>query len=242
MWGIVRDAQTGAPIAGAEVHFIDSQFNSREAITDATGVYRFLPSSELGPVAGIVNVVVTAPGYEALGDTVTADFADNPGLCLINQPNSCEMQNFAIERGAGRYRNDPKGFSMDFPDGWQIWPSEVLDAQRGLWDVWMEGDLTDDHAIFCGAASHEAPGAQTPMTWWRSRWEANPGRTTSTTLGGASAIRITYAGSSGGDVMFVDLAKRSGRVWVLACNGDFAHARGDEAVFDRLEHSFRFEP
>jgi hypothetical protein len=241
MWGVVRDARTGAPIAGAEVHFIDSEFNSREAFTDANGVYRFLPASEPGPVAGIVNVVVSAPGYEALGDTRTVDFADGPSACLVDLPNSCEVQSFAIEPRPGTYRNVARGFLMDFPNEWQIWPSEVVDADRGLWDVWMLGDLSEHSSVTCGAASHELPAGEDPMTWWSRKSDLTGGRTTATSLGGVPAIRITYPGGRDSGTTFVDLAERSGRVWVLACFGDFAHARSDESVFEGLEHSFHFE-
>ena len=241
MWGVVRDAQTGAPIAGAEVHFIDSQFNSREAFTDANGIYRFLPASEPGPVAGILNVVVSAPGYGALGDTRTVDFADSPGPCLTDLPNSCEVQSFAIEPRPGRYRNVVKGFSMDFPDGWEIWPSEVVDADTGLWDVWILGDLSEHSSVTCGAASHDLPPGGDPVDWWSRERELTGGRTTATSLDGLPAIRITYPGGRDVGTTFVDLAKRSGQVWVLACFGDFPHARSDESVFESLERSFHLD-
>jgi len=63
-WGTVREAETGDPIAGAEVGFIDSTGHEGKAVTGSNGVYAFDASrGEATPVPGPVTFEVYAPGY-----------------------------------------------------------------------------------------------------------------------------------------------------------------------------------
>ena len=240
MWGVVRDAQTAAPVVGAKVLFSDGKGNGGEAFTDAGGIYRFLPSSEPGPVAGVINFAVSAPGYETLGDTRTADFADAPA-CFIDLPASCEVQSFDLEANPGTYRNAARKFSIALPDawgGWEIWPSDTR------WDVWMNGNLSSDYSVSCGVASHALTAGEDAETWWNRMSDMTGGRRTRTHLDGLPATRITYSSPGPGAVQaqFVDLARHSGRAWALACFGDSMHLDEDRSAFEGLEQGFRFEP
>jgi hypothetical protein len=63
-WGTVRDAETGEPIAGAEVRFADSTGHEGKAVTDANGVYVFDASrGDAAPAPGSVTFDLSAPGY-----------------------------------------------------------------------------------------------------------------------------------------------------------------------------------
>jgi predicted DsbA family dithiol-disulfide isomerase len=104
MWGVVRDANTGAPIGGASVTYTDSKGQTGTATTDANGMYAFDQGQGQGqgqaPAAGPVNFAVDAPGYEPLTETRQVLYDDIPAGFR-------EVQSFSLGRQDGQYPNNP---------------------------------------------------------------------------------------------------------------------------------------
>src|SRR4030042_1205657 len=76
MWGMVKDANTGAPISGATVTYTDSTGASASTTTDAGGQYSFDQAGR--PAPGPVNLRVAASGYEPLTQQVQYDEGSPP--------------------------------------------------------------------------------------------------------------------------------------------------------------------
>jgi hypothetical protein len=77
LWGVVRDARTGAPIAGASVSFRDSRGLTAKTVTNSDGWYAFDLSRGPVPAPGQVDFTVTATGYQTLDTRRGALYDDN---------------------------------------------------------------------------------------------------------------------------------------------------------------------
>ncbi len=91
-WGVVTDAQTGAPVNGASVIYVDSQGNVSSKVTGPSGLYGFnaLQGDRI-PASGPVRFVVLAPGYQTL--VVERDVQYND-----NSAGTWEVQSFELIR------------------------------------------------------------------------------------------------------------------------------------------------
>jgi len=77
-FGTVRDAQTGAPIPGAKVTFLDSHGVRGTTTTNENGVYIFDESrGDKVPAKGPVTFQVSAPGYNPLNEPRNVQYDDN---------------------------------------------------------------------------------------------------------------------------------------------------------------------
>ena len=65
MWGVVKDANTGTPIGGATVSYVDSNGQTGITTTDASGIYAFDLARGPVPAAGNVNLGVNAAGIRS---------------------------------------------------------------------------------------------------------------------------------------------------------------------------------
>jgi hypothetical protein len=106
LWGMVTDAETGAPVGGATISYADSAGQTGTTTTDANGMYSFDGSDEPVPAAGPVNFVVDAPGYEPATET--------------RQVGLGGVQNFSIAPTPVLYHNEDGGYSIALPNGWEI--------------------------------------------------------------------------------------------------------------------------
>jgi len=106
LWGVVTDAETGAPIGGATISYADSTGQRGTTTSDANGMYSFDGSNGPVPATGPVNFVVDAPGYEPATET--------------RQVGLGGVQNFSIAPTPVLYHNEEGGFSITLPDGWEI--------------------------------------------------------------------------------------------------------------------------
>ena len=238
MWGVVRDAETGVPIPGAGVHFIDSQFNTRITTTDANGVYIFPSDSrtdedaESGPVAGMIHFTVSAPGFESLGDILSADFLDGPTAFT-------EVQDFELRPNPGTYRNVAVGFSMRLPSGWKAFPG------GGDQDAFVATE-GKEFLTGCGVTSDPLPKAMTPREWFELL------RYGSSVTDREIHLRdITFGGRRGEEIMYVQdeevpidiafLTQRKGIAWALYCTVDPPDLREAMADILAIVRSFRFD-
>ena len=96
MWGVVRDVNTGAPVSGATVSYIDSQGRSATAQTNANGFYAFDSASGPTPAVGPASFVVSARGHEAVVTTRQLAYDDNASGSLANASSLWEVQDFGL--------------------------------------------------------------------------------------------------------------------------------------------------
>ncbi len=95
MWGVVRDAETGDPIAGAQVTFIDANGHTGTTTTGADGRYVFDQASVPVPAAGPVTFEVSILGYQDLTAPRLVQYNDSSGN-LANLSSFWEVQNFSL--------------------------------------------------------------------------------------------------------------------------------------------------
>ncbi len=96
MWGVVRDANTGAPLTGASVTYSDSQGRTGTTTTDANGVYTFDWASGPIPAIGSINATVSASGYQTLNESRQVGYNDNANASVSNPSSFWEVQNFTL--------------------------------------------------------------------------------------------------------------------------------------------------
>jgi hypothetical protein len=95
MWGVVRDAETGAPIVGAQVRYTDANGHTGTTTTDADGRYVFDQASVAVPAAGPVTFQVSALGYQTTTTPRLVQYNDSNGN-LSNLSSFWEVQNFSL--------------------------------------------------------------------------------------------------------------------------------------------------
>ena len=234
MWGVVRDAETGAPIPGASVHIniVDRQFNTRITTTDANGVYVFDQKAGPGLVPGTIDIAVGAPGFESVGDILSADFLDGPTPFT-------ERRDFDLRPNPGAYRNLAYGFSIRLPPGWKA------SAGGGDQDAFF---VTEGKEFLtgCGVRSGLLPENMTPREWFELWFYG--GRVTGREI---HVRKITFGGGRGNEVMYVQgddipiviayLTERKGTSWALYCTVDPPDLRAARADFLAIVRSFRFD-
>jgi hypothetical protein len=96
LWGVVRDADTGAPIHGAQVEYTDSYGHTGVAYTDANGIYAFDQAAGPVPAAGPVTLDVSAAGYEPVSSPVLVQYNDHDVATLSNLSTFWEVQHISL--------------------------------------------------------------------------------------------------------------------------------------------------
>jgi hypothetical protein len=93
-WGVVTDAETGAPVNGASVVYVDSQGNVSSKVTGPSGLYGFnaLQGDRI-PATGLARFVILAPGYQTLVVERDVRYDDNSA-------GTWEVQSFQLTRKA----------------------------------------------------------------------------------------------------------------------------------------------
>jgi hypothetical protein len=93
-WGVVTDAQTGEPVEGARVIYVDSSGAANAKLTGDKGLYRFdATEGDRIPAKGPATFIILAPGYQALVVQRDVEYDDNA-------VNIWEIQSFELTRKA----------------------------------------------------------------------------------------------------------------------------------------------
>jgi hypothetical protein len=91
-WGVVTDAESGEPVEGASVIYVDSAGVANAKVTGAGGLYRFdVTEGDHAPARGPTTFIVLASGYQAL--IVQRDVAYDD-----NALGTWEVQSFKLSR------------------------------------------------------------------------------------------------------------------------------------------------
>jgi protein-disulfide isomerase len=107
MWGVVRDAETGDPLAGVTVTYVDANGGTASTATDGNGVYLFDPARGL-PAPGSVTFQLDSPGYEPSAETRLVEYNDGLQPTLTNLSSFWEVQSFGLTaRAAWSYAGQP---------------------------------------------------------------------------------------------------------------------------------------
>jgi hypothetical protein len=104
LWGIVKDAETGEPIVGAEVTYLDVNGATGTTTTDANGIYAFDQATVPVPAAGPVSFDVKAVGYQPQTAARLVEYNDSNGT-LANLSSFWEVQHFNLTSAGMRLSN-----------------------------------------------------------------------------------------------------------------------------------------
>jgi Carboxypeptidase regulatory-like domain len=119
MWGVVKDANTGAPLRGATVTFTDSSGQTVTTTTDVNGLFGFGAPVSAAPARGPVKFQVESHEYPTMSETRDVLYNDNPNATFENMSTFWEVQVFDLAPPANRHHNEPGGYSITFPTDWQ---------------------------------------------------------------------------------------------------------------------------
>lgn len=252
MRGVVRDADTGKPIAGAKVTFGVGIGHVHSAMTDASGAYAFTLTSDEPAASGTAAFVVEAPGYETLSDVRAMDHADKAPANLSNPSSFWEVQSFDIARRPGGYRDAKQRFAMTFPPDWTIEPAPFPNPSGPDFSEVIAGpSVTDDGGPEeCTVVSKTLRPGENPETQWVPalvpyykvvhRGNAE--------VAGERAIRIVY---EEGDPQPPDtdqsleglafLFERNEQAWAIDCLTDHGHFQTKVSAFETIAKSFQFD-
>jgi len=117
MWGVVRDAETGAGIEGATITYTDSQDNTESTTSGAGGLYAFDSATGPVPAAGSVDIEVSASGYATLSTNRTISYGDNPNATFADLSSFWEVQSFELTPEDNGGLIDTLESGLDFPIG-----------------------------------------------------------------------------------------------------------------------------
>jgi len=120
LWGVVTDSETGAPLRGVNVTYVDSYGQTFSTTTDENGMYAFDQAKGPVPARGAANVTVDAAGYEPMTVAPLIEFNENPGASLANLSSFWEVQNLAVSPPDSRYHVEEGGYSLTFPPNWEV--------------------------------------------------------------------------------------------------------------------------
>jgi hypothetical protein len=150
LWGVVRDASSGAPVGGATLRYADSTGQTGTITADANGMYYFDGSNGPVPAAGPVNFVVDAPGYEPATET--------------RQVGLGGVQNFDLAPKPGTYSNAKWGFSIKFPEDWMVQEGDEAKGETGVVGVAPPENVNDEYPELCYVMPEElGPGMTLEM-------------------------------------------------------------------------------
>ena len=138
LWGMVTDAETGAPVGGATISYADSTGQTGTTTADANGMYSFDGSDGPVPAAGPVNFAVDAPGYKPVTET--------------RQVGLGGVQNFDLPPEPGTYSNAKWGFSIKFAEDWMVVEGDEEEAEGGMGVVGVAPpeDVNDEFTEMAG--------------------------------------------------------------------------------------------
>ena len=108
VWGVVRDAETGRPLAGASVSYVDSYGDTGSTTSDGNGLYVFDQSRGPVPARGPVTFQVSAPSYGPFEESRQVEYNDGPQPTFSNLSSFWEVQSFGLTASApSTYEGQP---------------------------------------------------------------------------------------------------------------------------------------
>jgi Carboxypeptidase regulatory-like domain len=248
MWGVVTDATTGAPIAGAKVTLTDKSGQSVTVQTDGQGVFNFSQAS-LAPLAfGEADCGAAKTGYGAVSQPFLLD-------TLSPFPMIRHLKDFELARGSFAYWHDKyMHLSLLFPAGWTI---DSQDYSRFGGTAWAPGTIwgSANEKTFCTMTPFPITGGSLRETIFVAvasdvMFGLNPhgAAPVDTKVRGLPAVRTTIVhddppGISGNpepwpleDLVYV-IGLNDTQAYFIACQTRAAKYRQWEPKFEAIVHS-----
>ncbi len=225
VWGVVRDADTGAPLGGAEIQ-IDTAHNFRIALTDANGIYCFDPALGDPVFPADASFVVYADGHEVVKEMRPITYSNGD---LRN------FQLFDLLPEPGRFHDKILGFSISYPPTWRVWAHVSANFNNS--------EASSDEG-FCGVDSDIIPNSETPESWWQ---HFRPGYEVvergKTEVAGHEATRLVYTEDYPPRPVkgLLFLFQRGHRAWVIRCDTSVELFDAQVDVFNGVAASFKFD-
>jgi hypothetical protein len=244
MWGMVRDANTGAPIGGATVTYTDSTGATASTTTDASGQYSF--AEAYWPAPGPVNLRVDASGYKPLTQQVQYDEGSPPlwgvqSLIPVSEP----------EPEPGRYHNARWGFSIEFPEDWMVAEGEEQEEGTAVMGMAPPEDGNDEYPEFCLVMAVELDPGMTLDTFFQlmlADMEEDPSGVQQLETGDANVngqdakwvlIALTESGTNVKSLIYMLAADQLG--YMIMCVSEAAQFPSHRSELEGIAESFRLD-
>jgi len=141
LWGVVKDASTDAPIAGASVTYTDSEGHTKTTTTNANGIYSFDIADGDNPAAGAVSFDITASGYEPMTAARLVEYNDNGNATLANLSSFWEIQGFNLTQHLVQ-KVEIELTSVDVDQALLAPPTPIITAYNAVFQAYDPADLT----------------------------------------------------------------------------------------------------
>ena len=242
MWGMVRDANTGAPISGATVTYTDSTGATASTTTDASGQYSFAEAD--WPAPGPVNVRASAPGYEPV--TIQVEYDGNPsGFGEVHYLTP-------VGSATPSYHNATWGFSIEFPEDWTVVEGEEQAEGTAVMGMAPPEDANDEYPEFCLVMAVELPGLtlDTFFQLMLTSMEEDPSgvqqlETGDANVNGSDAKWIVvslYDPDFNTDIKsLIYVLVEEPRGYMILCMSDAAQFSNHRSEFEGIAESFRID-
>jgi len=242
MWGMVRDATTGAPISGATVTYTDSTGTTASTTTDASGQYSF--AEAYWPAPGPVNVRAEASGYKPL--TIQVQYDGNPsGFGAVH--------NLAPTTETPLYHNATWGFSMEFPEDWMVVEGEEQEEGTAVMAMAPPEDGNDEYPDLCLVTAGELDPGMTLETFFQlmlTSMEEDPS--------GVQQLETGEANVNGRDAKWIVISLydpdfntdiksliyvmvKEPRGYMILCMSEAAQFSDDRSELEGIAESFRID-
>jgi hypothetical protein len=242
MWGMVKDANTGAPIGGATVTYTDSTGATASTTTDGSGQYSFEQAGR--PAPGPVNLRVEASGYNPL--TQQVQYADG-------SPPLWGVQSLipASEPEPDRYHNASWGFSIEFPYDWMVIEGEEQADGTAVMGMAPPDDANDEYPEYCFVMAVALEPGMTLDTFFQlmlASMEEDPSGVQQLETGDANVngqdakwllVAITESGTSVNSLIYLLAAHQRG--YMIMCVSEAAQFPSHRSELEGIAQSFRIE-
>jgi hypothetical protein len=96
LWGVVVDAETGDPLPGVTVNYVDMNGMSGSAVTNADGMYIIDQADGPVPAMGPISFQIYEPGFEPQTAARLLEYNDNPNATTADLSTFWEVQSFDL--------------------------------------------------------------------------------------------------------------------------------------------------
>ena len=241
MWGMVRDANTGAPIGGATVTYTDSTGATASTTTDASGQYSF--AEAYWPAPGPVNVRAEASGYKPL--TIQVQYDGNPsGFGEVHYLTP-------IGSATPSYHNATWGFSIEFPEDWMVAEGEEQEEGTAVMAMAPPEDGNDEYPELCLVMAVELDPGLTLETFFQlmlTSMEEDPSGVQQLETGDANVngqdakwllVAITESGTEVNSLIYLLAADQLG--YMIMCVSEAAQFPSHRSELEGIAESFRLD-
>jgi hypothetical protein len=247
MWGVVRDATTGAPIANSVVAVQDSQGNTRVTTTNEFGVYYF---DQSGPslALGDATFFASSPTEGSQSERHKIDYGENPNATFADPMSFWDVQVIHVPGQAGLYHDQDQRFSITFPNTWIVMPAGPPNMSA-LYSNVMAMGMDNATINECQVESDQMPpgGLPSPHDWRNAPSDITVKHVSSDQIAGTTATVIVASFKSQDRSMPGDVDAdmwvfgHDQQYWLIICATTPANFTNEGFAYSTIAKSFKFD-